>query len=350
MKRESETTMKDIAEAMGLSRSTVSRALQDHPHINAKTKSEVKKVAKKLGYQYNAVAASLRKSSSTTIGLIVPRISRYYQSTVITAIQNKLYESNYNLMICQSNESPEIEKSLINALYTSRVAGLIVSPTLYTEDFSVFDIFSESSRPLVIFDRVPKNYLAHKIQSDDRHGGYLTAKHLLMQGCRRIAYIGGVQSCNIYRERYHGYLDALAEFGVELDRDIIFFHDLTRENAVVTFQQLLNLQRFPDSILAGNDTVALEIVNIARNFSIKLPDDLKIVGYSNDPLTEIVSPKISSVEQCPYEVGVQSAALMLDLINQTSTSKKNFFTITVPVEFVERESSRRREAHREILL
>src|SRR5690606_8188230 len=149
MKNESEITMKDIAEAMGLSRSTVCRALQDHPHINLKTKQQVKETAKKLGYKYNAVAASLRKSRSNTIGLIDPRIVRYYQASVITAIQNKLHQAKYNLMICQSNESPELERELIAALYASRVEGLIVSNTLHTTDFSAFDIFSQSNRPLV---------------------------------------------------------------------------------------------------------------------------------------------------------------------------------------------------------
>lgn len=339
MEKESEVTMKDIAKAIGLSRSTVSRALQDHPHINDKTKVQVKETAKKLGYKYNAVAASLRKSKSNTIGLIVPRISRYYQSTVITAIQNKLHEGKYNLMICQSNESPELEKELVNALYASRVEGLIVSSTLHTTDFSIFDIFSESSRPLVFFDRVPKNFPTHKIQGDDYHGGYLATMHLLEQGCRQIAHIGGAQTCNIYRERYDGYRDALAKYNIRPNEEIIFFHDLTRENAIKTFDKMLTLKSFPDAVFAGNDTVALALVDYAKKLGIELPSALKIVGYSNDPLTEVIHPSITSVEQHPYEVGEQSAALMLDLIQQKINPGKNFISVTIPVELVERKSS-----------
>jgi len=339
MKKGSEITMKDIAEAIGVSRATVSRALQGHPHINVKTKLQVKEAAERLGYKYNAVAASLRKSKTNTIGLIVPRISRYYQSTVITAIQNRLHEEKYNLMICQSNESPELEKELVKALYASRVEGLLVSPTLHTTDFSIFDIFSESSRPLVFFDRVPKNYPGHKIQGDDYHGGYLATKHLLEQGCRRIAHIGGFQTCGIYCDRHKGYLDALNEYSLKPENDIIFFHDLTRENAIETFDKMLKLDRFPEAILAGNDTVALAIIDYAKKQGIGLPLDLKIVGYTNDPLATVINPSITSIEQHPYDIGEQSAALMLDLIQEKIKPGKNYMSITIPVELVERDSS-----------
>lgn len=339
MEREQEIRMEDIAKAIGLSRSTVSRALQNHPHVSAKTKKIVDETAKKLGYQYNAVAASLRKNNSKTIGLIVPRISRYYQSTVITAIQNKLHEDKYNLMICQSNESPELERELVNALYASRVDGLIVSTTIHTTDFSSFDIFAESSRPLVFFDRTPKSYPAHKIQGDDYQGGILATEHLLSQGCRRIAHIGGAQTCNIYRDRYEGYRDALAKCNIEPDDEIVFFHDLTRENAAKTFDKLFALSDHPDAIFAGNDTVALAAMEYIKKRGMDLPQDLKVVGYSNDPLTKVVQPSITSVEQHPYEVGVQSASLMLDLVRQRIRPGKNFISVTIPVELAEKQSS-----------
>src|SRR5690606_20031928 len=154
----------------------------------------------------------------------------------------------YNLIICQSNESPELERELVTALYASRVEGLIVSNTLHTTDFSAFDIFSQSSRPLVFFDRVPKSYPAHKIQGDDYQGGWLATTQLLEQGCRRIAHSGGAQTCNIYRERYDGYKEALSSYQVELDEEIVFFHDLTRENAIETFEKLLKMKKMPEAI------------------------------------------------------------------------------------------------------
>src|SRR5690606_30330351 len=341
MSDKTEITMNDIASALGLSRSTVSRALQDHPHINAETKLKVVREAERLGYRYNAVAAGLRTRKYNTIGLIVPRIARHYQSAVITAIQDRLYQHRYNLMICQSNESIEMERDLVHALYAARVEGLIVSATLYTTDFSPFDIFAQSGRPLVFFDRTPKSYPAHKIQGDDYKGGYLATDHLLQQGCRRIAHIGGATMCTIYRERYEGYCDALAKYGLTPDEEIVFFHDLTVENAVSTFDRIITNEKGVDAIFAGNDTIALALVTHARKKGMRLPEDLKIVGYSNDPLTEVVVPSVTSVEQHPYEVGSQAASLMLGLINGYIKPGNNFMSVTIPVELVQRASSKR---------
>lgn len=342
--RKEEITMKDIAEAMGLSRSTVSRALQDHPHINGETKQLVKEAATKLGYKYNAVAASLRKSKSNIIGLIVPRIDRYYQASVITAIQNQLHQARYNLIICQSNESPELERELVATLYTSRVEGLIVSLTQHTTDLSAFDTFSQNDRPLVFFDRVPRSYPAHKIQGDDYQGGWLATNHLLEQGCRRIAYIGGVQTCNVYKDRFDGYRDALKKYGLPVEEGMVFFHDLTRENALSTCEQLLSRDALPDAVFAGNDTVAVTLVDYAKRRGVKLPEELKVVGYSNDPQTEVINPSITSIEQHPYEVGTRSAALMLDVLQQKTKPGHHFISITIPVALERRESSTRKES------
>jgi LacI family transcriptional regulator len=341
MKKSSENTMKDIALELGLSSSTVSRALQDHPHISDETKIKVNEAANRLGYNYNAVAASLRNSKSRTIGLIIPRISRYYQSTVITAIQNKLHECKYNLMICQSNESPELEKELVHALYASRVEGLIVSSTLHTTDFTHFDVFSRSNRPLVFFDRVPKNYPAHKIQGDDYHGANMATSHLLAQGCKRIAFIGGPLFCNLYKERYDGYADALKKQNLSPNESMVFFHDLTKENALLNCAALFKgpQDSWPDAVFCCNDTVALAVTGYAKNTGIKIPDQLKITGYSNDPLTEIVNPTITSVEQYPSEVGLQAAEMIMNLIQQKIKPGKNYISVNIAVDLVRRAST-----------
>lgn len=341
MKKRSENTMKDIALELGLSSSTVSRALQDHPHISNETKMKVNEAASRLGYNYNAVAASLRNSKSKTIGLIIPRISKYYQSTVITAIQNKLHDCKYNLMICQSNESPELEKELVNALYASRVEGLIVSSTLHTTDFSHFDIFSKGNRPLVFFDRVPKSYPAHKIQGDDYHGANMATSHLISQGCKRVAFIGGPLFCSLYKDRYDGYSDALKKHHLVRDEQMVFFHDLTKENAQLNCEVLFSgrAENWPDAVFCCNDTAALTVVEYAKKHGINVPERVKITGYSNDPLTEIVKPTITSVEQYPSEVGLQAAEMIMNLIQQSIKPGKNFISVTIAVDLVKREST-----------
>lgn len=339
MSRQPQYTIKDIATEMGVSVSTVSRALNDHPHISEETKGRVRELVKKHDYRHNALAASLRNSRSNTIGLILPRLSQYFPSTAATAIQDKLHEYGYNLMICQSNDSPVLEKELVNVLYASRVEGLIVCTTLYTEDFSHFDIFSRSSIPLVFYDRVPKNYPAHRVQGDDYAGGYQNTLHLLQQGCRRIAHISGPLTCNIYQDRYNGYVDALKEYGIPLDEKLVSFHELTKENALKTCEAIFSPSSVPDAVFACNDTTAIAVLEYAKKHQIQVPRDLKLTGYSNDPRSEITEPAVTSVEQFPYEVGGQAATLMMDLLQHKVKQKGVYVTLNTPVELIKRASS-----------
>ncbi|MFD3001998.1 LacI family DNA-binding transcriptional regulator [Pontibacter toksunensis] len=339
MNRQPQYTIKDIAAEMGVSVSTVSRALSNHPHISEETKVRVRELVEKHDYRHNALASSLRNSRSNTIGLILPRLSQYFPSTVATAIQNKLHAYGYNLMICQSNDSPAMEKELVNVLYASRVEGLIVSSALHTADFSHFNIFSKSRIPLVFYDRVPTNYDAHKVEGDDYSGGYQMTLHLLQQGCRRIAHIGGPLTCSIYQNRYKGYLNALKEYDVLLDDDLVFFHELTKENAQKTCDVIFSKAALPDAIFACNDTTAIAVLEYAKKRHIRIPEDLMLTGYSNDPRTEIITPAITSVEQFPYEVGGQAATLMMDLLQHKIEENNNYVSITTPVELIKRASS-----------
>ncbi|HET9279176.1 MAG TPA: LacI family DNA-binding transcriptional regulator [Flavitalea sp.] len=339
MKKQAENTIKDIAQKLGLSPSTVSRGLNDHPHINDKTKQKIRDAAVKLGYKHNAIAASLRNNRSNTIGLIVPKISLFYQSAVLTAIQNKLHEYKYNLIVCQSNESVEMERELVNALYASRVEGLIVSATLQTVDFSHFDVFSKSNCPLVFFDRIPMEYPANKIEGDEYNGGYLATTHLLELGCQRIAHIGGSLTCNLYRGRYAGYKDALKEYGIAVNNEIVFFHDLTEENGLKTAEKLFSQKTFPDAVFACNDTTAVAVIQYAKSLGIDIPSQLKVIGYSNGPLSQIVDPALTSVEQHTTRVGVEAATMMMNLISNKTPKAKRFKKITIPIELVKRHST-----------
>lgn len=340
MSRQSQHRLKDIARELGVSTSTVSRALSNHPHVSEDTKERVKQAVDKAGYQLNAMASSLRKSKSNIIGLIVPRISMYFQSAVITAIQNELQKCDYNLMIFQSNESPVLEKQLVSVLHALRVEGMIVSSTLYTEDFSPFDVFLKANVPLVFYDRVPKAYSAHKIQGDDYQGGYKSTLHLLEQGCRRIAHISGPLSCSLYSGRYAGYQDALKKYNVALDESLVFFQELTHENALKACQVLFAEKPYPDGVFASNDTSAIAVMEYANRIKLNMPEDLKLAGYSNDPRVQIIQPSITSVEQFPYEMGEQAARLILDLVRQKVSPGRSLISLTTPIELIKRESSK----------
>jgi LacI family transcriptional regulator len=338
MNENQSVTIKDIAAEIGMSVSSVSRALSDHPHISEDTKQKVRKAASKLGYRYNALAAALRNSRSKTIGLIVPRISMTFQSAVITAIQNKLQEFNYNVVICQSNESPDIERSLVQILNASRVEGLIVSCSIYTEDFSHFSDYQKEGLPIIFYDRVPANFPAHKIKGDDFNGAYQSTSHLVKKGCRKIVHIGGPLSCNQYVERFNGYKEALSKGGLAFEEGMAVFHELNRENALRSVEELYAKYK-PDAFFTSNDSAALAVIEYAKSHGIAVPQDLRLVGYSNDNRTIICTPKISSVEQFPYEMGEQAAILMMDLLNKTVKTGRSFVSLTTPVELIERESS-----------
>jgi len=333
-------TIKDIAREVGMSVSSISRALSDHPHISEETKLKVKAAAEKLGYRYNALAAALRSSRSKIIGLIVPRVSMPFQSAVITSIQNRLHTYGYNLMVCQSNESPELEKKLVDLLLATQVEGLIVSSTLYTKDYSVFERPSMRGVPVVFYDRVPKDKACHKIVGDEFNGGYQVTKHLLEQGCKHIAHISGPLSCSIYQHRFNGYKEALNEYDVPYNEDLVFFHELNKENTFISCDKLFAGKIVPDAIFACNDTAALAVIEYGEGNNISIPSDLKVAGYSNDNRVEISRPKITSVEQFPHLMGDGAAKLIMDLI-QSTENNKSYISLTTSIELIKRESSSR---------
>lgn len=335
----SEKTIVDIAAELQLSVSTVSRALNDHPNISVKTKERVKKMARKLGYRPNAMAAGLRNNKSRTIGLIVPRISMFFPAAITTVMQNKLQEYGYNLIICQSNDSLEQEIALVNTLYSARVDGLAVSATLYTTDFSHFDVFKQHNIPLVFFDRVPKDYNVKVIKGDDLQGGYLATEHLISKGCRDIVHISGPLTCNLYRERLAGYKDALQQHKIPFKKQRVFFHELTRENALQTAQRIFEKKPYPDGIFATNDTTAVTLLEYCRNNGIAVPQQCRIIGYSNDPRTEIVTPSITSVDQHPVTMGERIVASLMELIQAKHPSSYKHSQEIVPIELVERDST-----------
>lgn len=335
----SEKTIVDIAAELQLSVSTVSRALNDHPNISIKTKEKVRKMARKLGYRPNAMAAGLRNNKSKTIGLIVPRISMFFPAAITTVMQNKLQEYGYNLIICQSNDSLEQEIALVNTLYSARVDGLAVSATLYTTDFSHFDVFKQHNIPLVFFDRVPKDYNVKVIKGDDFQGGYLATEHLISKGCRDIVHISGPLTCNLYKERLAGYKDALQQYKIPFKKQRVFFHELTRENALQTAQRIFEKKPYPDGIFATNDTTAVTLLEYCRNNGIPVPQQCRIIGYSNDPRTEIVTPSITSVDQHPVTMGERIVASLMELIQAKHPSTYKHSQEIVPIELVERDST-----------
>lgn len=335
-------SIQGIAEALQLSPATVSRVLNNHPHVHEITRKKVMAMVNRTGYKRNVMASGLRTNKTNTIGLIVPRISMYVHAEIITTIQNELHPHHYNLMICQSNESVETEKELAQILYASRVDAVIAACTLFTSDFSHFDVLTQNNVPVIFYDRVPlKPYPACIIKGDDFRGGYLGTSHLIQLGCRRIAYISGPLHCSLYIDRYAGFKKAMEQNHVPVEEDLVFFQELSAENARKAMNRLFAKAPYPDAIFATNDVSALTILECANEMGKAVPAELKIVGYSNDPRTAIVSPPITTIEQFPEQVGKVIVREMLHLLknDDKETTAIDASPIITPVQLIRRMST-----------
>ena len=334
-------SIQDIAEALQLSPATISRVLNNHPHVHKKTRAKVMTLVERVGYKRNVMASGLRTNKTKTIGLIVPRISMYVHAEVITVIQNGLHAHGYNLIICQSNDSVEMEKQLAGTLYASRVDAVIVACTLYTTEFGHFDVLTQNNIPVVFYDRVPKKaYPASIIKGDDFRGAYLGTSHLIELGCRRIAYISGPLTCNLYTERYAGFEKAMTQNGIAIDEELVFYHELTVDNARKDMHRLFAKKPYPDGIFATNDSSALTALEFAKEKGISVPSQLKIVGYSNDPRSSIVTPSITTIEQFPGRIAKAIVDELLKILKEdVEENTINHVPIVIPVELVRRMST-----------
>lgn len=297
-KKKKVPTINDIALKLGVSAATVSRALNDHDDISENTKKRVRKMAEELGYHRNQIASGLRQRKSNTIGVIVPQLIALFHSTIITVIQNKLHDHGYNVLLCQSNDSYKLEKEMAETLFSYRVDGIIAAITLFTEEYDHFQSFIDLDIPVLFYDRVPiQDFPAHFVVSDDFRGGYLAGSHLADVGVHRPAFICGPLSCNLYLDRDAGFRHSLKQANVVLDEKFVFYQELTHENAWEVCRKIFSKENPPDGILTANDTSALAVLQYAKENGIDSPEDLKIIGYSNDPRSAIVEPAITTIDQ-----------------------------------------------------
>jgi len=337
--KKGEVTIHDIARELNISGSTVSRALRDHPEISEDTRKLVKEVAKRMGYRPNAIASSLRNSKTNIIGVIVPRMSSHFFSSAISGIQDIAHENGYNVIISQSNENYDREVIDAQILYSTRVDGVIASLSLQTINVDHFKLFKERNVPLVFFDRVSSEIDTDKVIADDYNGALKATEHLILNGCKRIAHIGGPRHINIYADKWQGYLAALRKYNLNIDNNLIIQSNLSREDGLKATISLLSLPEPPDAIFAASDQAAIAALQYAKGVGIKVPKDLAIVGYSNDPTTSVIEPAITTIDQSAFEMGQTTAELLIKQINQLKTTTYKNETIVIPVRLVERKSS-----------
>lgn len=309
-------TLKDISKELNISISTVSRALNNHPAINIKTKKRVKRVAKKMDYHPNLLALSLLNRKTNTIGVIVPEITGYFFSSVITGIQDVFRESDYNVIICQSEESYDEEVAIIENFLKVGIDGLLVSPTSNTKKIKHFKRLKKNGIPVVVFDRDCPGLEVDKVLVDDYDGAFQAVDYLIKSGCKRIAHIGGPLNLSTTKHRLKGYLDALKENNIPVKEEYITHVDgFTHEAGIKPAKKMLKLASPPDAIFAVNDCIAISAMHIAKMLKLDIPKDLSIIGFDDEPHSSYFTPALSTIWQPVYSMGILSAKILLKHLN-----------------------------------
>ncbi|TRX70631.1 LacI family DNA-binding transcriptional regulator [Carboxylicivirga sp. M1479] len=330
-------TIVDIAKKLKVTPSTVSRALADNERVSIKTRELVKRTANEMGYQPNVIASSLRKGTSDTIGMVVPRINRHFFSNVIGGVEEVLNQAGYNLTIIQTSERFDNEVKAIDTLFNSRVAGIIISHSIETNDFEHLQRVS-SQMPLVQFDRVNELLDGPKIINDNYKGSYIVTQNLIKKGCRKFIHLTGNDNAHIYKQRKNGFLDAIEEAKVPKLEVTIIDNALTRSSGFDAINDIVGKKEF-DALVCAGDYAALGTIECLLKNNISIPSEVCVVGFGDEPFAELMSPSMSTVNQDGEEMGRIAAQSMLECIKD----KKLNTTKVVPVKVEWRQSSNKEQ-------
>ncbi|MBX7126909.1 MAG: LacI family transcriptional regulator [Cyclobacteriaceae bacterium] len=342
-----QVTIKDIARELGISPSTVSRALKDHPDISTETKKAVNDLAEKLNYQPNIVALSLRQKKTNTIGVIIPEIVHFFFSTVISGIEDVAYQAGYNVILAQSNESIQREATDIRALFNSRVDGMLISISRETVNFDHIESILSKGVPIIFFDRNYGNPNTSKVIVDDYAGAREAVLHLIDQGCKRIAHLQSAPKLIISEDRRRAYREALEEAGLNvLDEYIEDCPNGTIEEGKKAMKKLLALPNPPDAVFANNDVLAMGAYQAIKEKGLKIPKDIAMVGFSNWFYSSLLEPPLSSVDQPGFEMGQEAARLLIRHIEMKENDKGDTMPETkmLKTKLIIRESSLKKAA------
>ena len=307
----SHTTIKDIAKRLGVAPSTVTKALKDYPDVSAEMKEKARSLANKLGYLPNSVAQSLQSGATTTIGVIVPEIKHHFFSSALDGIEDIAFKEGYSIFVCKSNEDYEREMINTRNLLSHSVAGIIVSISQNTRDVKHFEDIHARRIPLVFFDRVSGDIAANKVIVDDRAGASSAVAHLIESGYKRIAHLAGPDYLNISKERMTGYREALKRAGIPFSPEYLIGGGFDEVDGADGFAQLMRLRPRPDAVFCVNDPVAMGVLLESKKKKIRIPQDLAIVGFSDNPVASQVDPPLTTVAQPAYEMGAAAAEMLL---------------------------------------
>lgn len=309
-------TMKDIAQALGVSVATVSRALKDNPRISKEQREKIQAYAREHHFYPNVIAESLRNSRVKplkVIGVIVPQLSHFYFSSILSGIEEEATTHGYRIMVAQSNERYEREVRICQDFYKNRVCGVIVSQAKDTVKYEHFKKLIDHHMPLVFYDRICTGINCSRVVVDDYMGAYNAVTHLINTGCRRIAYYNSPMTLEISKNRYNGYRDALLKNGLKVNENFLRICD-NREDAEVLTPELLQQEEIPDAFFAVNDDTAVGILYAAKRMGYHIPEDISICGFTNGDRYKACDPMLTTVEQRGVRVGEEAANILISKV------------------------------------
>ncbi len=309
-------SLKDIATEFNVSISTVSRALKDSYEISPELRNRIQAFAKERNYRPSPFAMSLLKNSSGIIGIIVPDLVTYFYASIISGISDMAKQKGYSVIIASSYEQYEEEKQCLENLINIRVEGVMACISQETTDYSHFEALEELNIPLAFFDRVCLPDKFSSVVADNQESARIATEHLLQNGSKRVGFIGGADYLGIVKKRKEGYLEALQKYNIPIEDALIICEKMTPEEGCEATKRLLNLPNPPDAILAMNDTLAFAAMKEIKNNNLRIPQDIALIGYTDDTHSNYVEPALTAIAHNTYEMGTTACRLLLKQIQE----------------------------------
>jgi len=336
-----ETTLKQIAETLGISITTVSKALKNYPDVSAKTKKKVLELAQTLQYTPNSFAVNLRTRESRTIGLIIPEVVHHFFSNVINGIIAEAEKNGYLVIILQSNESLELEKKQVDLLINKRVDGIIMSLSNESNDDEHIKDIIRREIPFVMFDKISKLINCSKVIINDQKAAFEAVEHLISKGCKKIAHIRGPVNPQNSIDRFLGYKKAIEKNNLNFDSKLVYTcKNVTFDEGKEFAAQIIKDHPDVDGIFVITDLVAVGVIAYFNENNINVPNQIKVIGFSNWFMSQVITPKLSTIDQPSYEMGVNSFNLLLEEINlRKELQEFKPKTIELQTSIIEREST-----------
>jgi len=338
MPKGKEITIYDLANELNISVATVSRALKDDPVVSKKTRKKIFELAEKMGYRTNHFARSLRTRETNTIGFMIHELNSNFANAVLLGVEKVTTEAGYDLIIAHSSESYEKEVANAKNLFNKRVDGLIAALSFDTKKYDHFLPFKEKGVPVVFFDRVEKGNDNTVVIIDNYKCGYEATKHLIEQGCKRIAHVTSNLTRNVYAERYRGYKDALADNHISLDEGIVIVDNLSEKAGIDAAHKILKQKRIPDGAFITNDFVAAAFIKTLKEQKVAVPKDIAVVGFNNDAIAHLIEPSLTTINYPGNQMGEVAARTLINHIKGISKLDQ-INTVIINSELIVRESS-----------